>query len=251
MVLALPFSKTQGAPRRTVVYTAIFGGHDTLKQPVPQDDPTDFICFTDTPMPFRVGAWRVFHISPDPKLHPRLQAKWFKLLSHAVFPGGRLALRYAPFSLRRRADMSIWIDGSIQIKCSRFISDMRLRLADSDWAMFVHPDRDCIYDEARVCATLVKCEGQPIFPQVEAYKSIVPPHSGLYACTIIVRREPATKRVSTANELWLEEVRKWTVRDQLSLPYVLRKLGGCDPAYIMEPVRSNRWFDIVRHNRNT
>jgi hypothetical protein len=31
-----------------VVYTAIFGGHDTLKEPVPQDESCEFICFTDT-----------------------------------------------------------------------------------------------------------------------------------------------------------------------------------------------------------
>jgi hypothetical protein len=202
-------------------------------------------------MPSQVGAWRVFHVSPDPQLYPRIQARRFKLSSHRVFPGGRLALRYAPFSIRRRADLSIWVDGSLQIKCSRFISDMRQILDGNDWAMFVHPDRDCIYEEARVCATLVKCEGQPLFAQVEGYKPIVPPHGGLYASTIIVRREPATERVLRANELWFEELLKWTNRDQLSLPYILRKLGECDPVYIREPLRSNRWFDVVRHNRNT
>ncbi|MGO9604032.1 MAG: glycosyltransferase domain-containing protein [Candidatus Binataceae bacterium] len=53
----------------------------------------------------RVGAWRVIYVRHDPKLHPRMQAKWFKLLSHRIFPRGRLAWRYAPFSLRRRADL--------------------------------------------------------------------------------------------------------------------------------------------------
>jgi len=236
---------------RAVVYTAIFDGHDTLKQPVPQDEPCDFICFTDARMPSRVGVWRVFHIRPDLALGPRVQARRFKLLSHRVFPGGRLALRYAPFSHRPRFDLSIWVDGSILIKSSSFVRDMRATLGTSDWVMFVHPDRDCVYDEALACATLEKCQGQPIFPQVERYKSIVPPHAGLHACTVIARREPAPARVLKANELWFEELVKWTNRDQLSLPYVLRTLGGCDPAYIRDPLRSNRWFNIVPHNRIT
>jgi hypothetical protein len=236
---------------QAVVYTAIFGGHDTLKEPVLQDEPCDFICFTDAWMPFRVGAWRVIHVRRDPKLYARVQARRFKLLSHRVLPGGRLALRYSLFSLRHRADLSIWVDGSLRIKSSSFVADMRARLGGNDWAMFIHPDRDCIYDEARVCATLMKCNGQPIFPQVDGYKPIVPPHGGLYASTIIVRREPASERILRANELWFEEILKWTNRDQLSLPYVLRKLGGSDPAYITEPLRSNKWFDIVRHNRDT
>jgi len=234
-----------------VVYTAIFGGHDTLKQPVPQDEPCDFICFTDIRMPSRVGAWRVIYIRHDSKLHPRMQAKWFKLLSHRIFPRGRLALRYAPFSLRRRADLSIWVDASLQIKGSGFVRDMRARLGGHDWAMFVHPDRDCIYDEARVSATLVKYRGLPILPQVEAYRSVVPPHSGLYACGIIVRHEPAPKRTKRANELWWKENLKWTYQDQLSLPYVLRKVGKCEPLHIPGHLRSNRWFDIMPHNTNT
>jgi hypothetical protein len=86
------------------------------------------------------------------KVDPRLQAKWFKLQSHRVFPSGRLALRYAPFSPRAKSDLSIWIDGSIRIKSPRFVRDMRAKLGERDWAMFVHPDRDCIYDEAHACS---------------------------------------------------------------------------------------------------
>jgi hypothetical protein len=96
-------------------------------------------------MPARVGTWRFVQVRRDPKLHPRLQAKQFKLLSHRIFPRGRLALRYAPFSLRRCADLSIGIDGSIRIKSASFVRDMRVRLGGNAWAMFVHPDRDCIY----------------------------------------------------------------------------------------------------------
>ena len=95
---------------RAVVYTAIFGGYDALKQPPPQDEPCDFICYTDGEMPSRVGAWRIIHVKTDHKLHPRLQAKRFKILSHRIFP----RVPYLPFLFRRRFDMSIWIDASLQ-----------------------------------------------------------------------------------------------------------------------------------------
>jgi hypothetical protein len=233
---------------RAVIYTAIFGSYDVLKQPAPQDESCDFICFTDSKIPPRVGAWRIIHVRPNRDVHPRLRAKRFKLLSHKIFPNGRLAARYAPFSIRRRADLSIWIDASLQIKCSTFVKDMRDKLDDGDWAMFVHPERDCIYDEANISAAMVKYQGLPIFQQVEAYRSIVPPHGGLYACGVIVRQEPARERIKRANELWWDENLKWTYQDQLSLPYVLRKAGACEPVHIPEHLWANKWFDFIPHH---
>jgi alkaline ceramidase TOD1/glycosyltransferase MUCI70-like protein len=235
---------------RAVVYSAIFGNYDVLKQPLPQDEPCDFICFTDSEMPSRVGAWRVIRVKPDPVVHPRMQAKYFKLLSHKVFPRGRLAARYAPFSVRRRADLSIWIDASLQIKNSAFVRDMREKLGGGNWAMFTHPDRDCIYDEALVSITMPKYEALPILPQVEAYRPVVPPHGGLYACGVIVRREPLAECLKPVQERWWEENVKWTYQDQLSLPFVLRSIEDCNPVRIFDPLRNNRWFDITPHISN-
>ena len=233
---------------RAVVYTAIFGGYDTLKHPPAQDEPCDFICFTDSKLPSRVGAWRVIHVKTDHKVHPRIQAKRFKILSHSIFPGGRLAPRYAPFSLRQRVDLSIWVDASLQLKGPTFVKDMRNKLDDGDWAMFVHPDRDCIYEEALESITMRKYQQVPILPQVQAYRSVVPPHGGLYACTVIVRREPSTERLKRVHKLWWEENVKWTCQDQLSLPFVLRCVGGCDPVGVLESLWQNRWFAFVPHN---
>lgn len=236
---------------RAVVYTAVFGGYDALKQPAQQDETCEFICFTDAPISSRPNSWRIIHIKTDPRLSPRMQAKQFKLLSHRIFPGGRLAWRYAPFTRRHSADLSIWIDASVQIKSAGFVRDLRAGLGARDWAMFVHPDRDCLYEEARVSAAMVKYRGLPVIQQVEAYRSIVPQHGGLYACTTIVRREPARELIRNANELWWQENLKWTYQDQLSLPYVLRKVVECEPASIPGHLRSNGWFDIIPHNAET
>jgi hypothetical protein len=234
-----------------LVYTAIFGGHDDLKQPVRQTEDCEYICFTDSRMPSRIGVWRVIHVKTDPQLYSRLQAKRFKVLSHELFPGGRLAFRYAPFSIRRRFDLAIWVDASLQIKSETFVSDMRAALGQRDWAMFAHPDRDCIYQEAAVAITQVKYDDFPILPQAEAYRSVIPPHGGLYACTLIVRREPESEEVKRANELWWRENTQWTPHDQISLPYILRKGGIAGPAPIPGNLWSNKWFDMAEHNRET
>jgi hypothetical protein len=230
-----------------VIYTAIFGGYDELKQPAAQDQPCDFICFTDMKLPRRVGAWRVVPVRRDLRLHPRMQAKRFKLISHRIFPGGRLAWRYAPLSRRPRYDLSVWVDGSLQVTSARFVGDLRNRLGNGDWAMFVHPDRDCIYEEAQFSLRMRKYHDLPIHPQVDAYRDVVSPHGGLYACTIIVRREPASNGVAAVDDAWWAENLKWTYQDQLSLPYVLRRLGGPEPVLIRENLWKNAWFDLLPH----
>ena len=232
---------------RAVIYTAIFGGYDTLKQPAAQDEACDFICFTDMDLPRRVGAWRIVPIRRDRRAHPRLQAKHFKLMSHQVFPRGRLAWRYAVLSRRPHFDLSVWVDGSVRIMSPSFVGDMRERLADGPWAMFIHPDRDCIYEEAQESSGMRKYRDLPIFPQVEAYRSTVPPRGGLHACTVIVRREPVPRRVVEVHGAWWAENLKWTYQDQLSLPYVLRRDGGPDPHPIRECLWNNPWFDILPH----
>jgi hypothetical protein len=235
---------------RAIVYTANFGARDEIQQPVPQDVPCDFICFTEGEMPSRVGAWRIMHVKRQPEVHPRMQAKRFKLLSHSIFPNGRLAARYAPFSIRRRADLSIWIDANVRIKSPSFVKDMRKKLGAREWAMFVHPWRDCIYEESEVSLTLPKYQGLPIVEQRESYRPVVPPHGGLYACGIIVRREPPSEGLKRVHELWWEENVRWTYQDQISLPFVLRSVGGCEPVGIADDQYRNPWFDIIPHDNN-
>ena len=234
-----------------VIYTANFGHYDDLHEPPEQDEPCEFICFTDRRAPSRVGKWRIIRIRRDRRLHPRVQAKRFKLLSHEVFVDGQLATRYGVWNPSDRIDLSIWIDGNRHIKSSTFLSDMRRQMGDGDWAVFVHPDRDCIYEEAAICASLRKCRNLPVLAQVESYQDIVPPHGGLYCNTIVVRREPSMARLQCVYESWWREILKWTNRDQLSLTYVLRQTEGCDPVIIPEHVRHNDWFNTVPHRKNT
>ena len=237
-----------GGNTHAIVYTAIFGAHDTLKDPAPQDKSCEFFCFTDADLPARVGKWRVICVRRDHRVHPRMQAKRFKLLSQEIFPGGRLGFRYAPLSRGRRADLSIWIDGSLQIKSSTFVRDMRAALDGGNWAMFTHPDRDCIYAEAEFSATLGKYQGLPLLAQVETYRPTVPSHGGLFACGVIVRREPAPERMKLVNQLWWEENVRWSYQDQISLPYAIHKSGNMIPRSIPGHLRRNIWFDIVPHH---
>jgi hypothetical protein len=231
---------------RICVYTAIFGGYDHLQQPVPQSVDCDFICFTDAQRPGRDGAWQVITSTENRALHPRMRAKFFKIQSHAVFPGGRLAWRYNRLGRRPRYDAIIWIDGCIRIKDPTFAATFAGHIVRHGWSLFPHPDRDCIYDELLELPGMRKYEGLPFAEQVAAYRTEgFPAKSGLIAGGLIAR-DPHDDTVARVNDAWWKENLRWTYQDQLSLPVVLWRLGrGYDPVPL--DLWDNPWFDRLEH----
>ena len=233
-------------PRRTCIYTAIYGGYDALLQPVAQAGGCDFVCFTDAAWPDRVGAWRIVRSHARRGLHPRMRAKYFKTMSHRVFPGGRLAWHYAPLGPRPRYDRLIWIDGCLRIKSPDFAAEFGAQVGRSGWSLFVHPDRDCIYDELEAAVGMPKYTGLPLRGQVAHYRTEgFPAHAGLMAGGLIAR-DPHGRQLARINRAWWAENRRWSCQDQLSLPVVLWRLGlGYDPVRL--DLWDNPWFDRLAH----
>ncbi len=231
---------------RTCIYTAIYGGYDALLQPVTQSIDCDFICFTDAAWPERVGAWHIVRARARPGLHPRLRAKYFKVMSHRVFPGGRLAWRYAPFGPRPRYGRLIWIDGCLHVTSPDFAAQFGAHVGRHGWSLFVHPDRDCIYDELEASAGMAKYAGLPLREQAGHYRAEgFPAHAGLVAGGLIARN-PHHTPLSRINRAWWVENRRWSYQDQLSLPVVLWRLGlGYDPVRL--DLWNNPWFERLAH----
>lgn len=231
---------------RSCIYTAIYGGYDRLQQPVRQRTDCDFLCFTDADWPARIGAWQIVRSHRRRGLHPRLRAKYFKVMSHEVFPDGCLAWRYRPFGPRPAYDRLIWIDGCLTIKSPDFAAEFGAHVGANGWSMFVHPDRACIYDELQASAGMLKYRGLPLAAQIEAYRQEgFPAGAGLMAGGLIAR-DPHRKTLAGINRAWWAENLRWSYQDQLSLPVVLWRLGRS-----FDPVRldlwNNAWFDRGDH----
>ena len=234
---------------RICVYTAVYGGYDNLKRWPQQTVDVDLICFTDEARSDSNNGWRIVRASPAG--HPRMRAKYFKILSHRVFPNGRLAWRYnrvqALLRGRTRYDVLIWVDGSVQVRSHRFVEEFVGQIGPSGWAMFRHPDRDCIYDELGASLPMEKYRDQPLDRQVVSYRAEgYPAHCGLMACGLIARhaRDHRHRRINNA---WWQENRRWSYQDQLSLPVVLWRMGyACEMVALN--LWDNPWFDLVPHS---
>lgn len=174
---------------KTIIYTAICGDYDTVK-----DQPITVRLYTDKD-------------SKLPELHPRMRAKYFKCNPHEFLD----------------CDVSVWIDGSAEILTKDFRKWAIDQLGDGDIALFKHPIRDCIYEEAKVSIEMPKYSGLPIYEQVEAYRGLGHPEGfGLWACGMLIRRH--NKKVEEFNKNWWNENLKWTYQDQLSFPICSKDL---------------------------
>lgn len=217
-------------PKRACLYTAIFGEYDHVRAPVRQDIDCDYVLFTDRPLASQdTGLWKVVVLDTADLFpnHPRLAAKFFKIVAHRAF--ALLSALHAGAGLHAYEQI-IWVDGSIQITSEQFARRMLESISANGLAMLNHPYRRCIYREAEASLKMTKYTKQPLMEQVAHYRAQgYPEKNGLMACTVFARlQRPDVNRIF---EDWWEENLRWSFQDQLSLPYVLWK--------------RRRWFDPV------
>lgn len=226
------------------IYTAIYGGKDDLNSQVFQNIPVTKIAFTDREIANDKG-WNVVNspftkelLDSNPELKdPRMQAKAYKVRPQYIDEGFQ-------------GDYLIWIDGNIQIKNTRFVEFLIESVGDSMVGFMDHPDRDCIYEEYDACIKYnrlkTKEQKDTALQQLIRYKKEkVMPHSGLFAGTIFIRNMKHP-RIEEFNDMWWSEILNGSFRDQLSLPYVLSKMGET-PAKINLNLWNNECFKIKKH----
>ena len=183
-----------------VIYTAVFGGYDTL-------EPTKFpsICLTDgsIPVPPRWEYQIVLGLGGTKQM-----SRYCKILAHELFP---------------QADYSIYMDGSVsQVIAPRKAIERFLKT--SDIAVFPHPDRLCVYDEGKEVLRQRKATPTDVNAQLTRYRREgYPKRNGLANCCVIIRRH--TPEIEELNKFWWKEYLKGAPRDQLSFDYICWKLG--------------------------
>jgi hypothetical protein len=168
--------------------------------------------------------------------HPRMTAKRTKMLD-AIWGG--LSSHYVT-----------WIDANMRVTNPAFPEEAAAWCGDAPLAVWRHPDRDCIYDEAiaSLVLALPKYDREPIITQVGHYaRTGHPAHWGLYAGGVVVwnQRHRWTRGLA---EAWFHECERWTYQDQLSLPVLLRRTG-ITPALLPHDLRANPWLTIGAHRR--
>ncbi len=180
-----------------IVYTAIFGEYDQLRE-IKLEEGWRAICFTNQDI--KSDSWEIRKKDFRPKLHRDI-----KIRPHHHLP---------------KYEKCVWVDGNLElvIPLSQLVGNK-----EGFWLM-THPDRNCLFKEAARCAELKKDDHDILFKQIEKYSQEgYPVENGLSATGCLIRDWDTD--IINFCELWWDEVRELSVRDQISFPYVVWKTG--------------------------
>ena len=215
---------------KKAVYTCVTNGYDKILEPTYITMDFDYIYFTDNNS-VKSDIWQ---IRPLPKecddIPANKKQRLVKILPHLVL---------------QDYDLSIWIDGNIEINGN--LNDfVKNNANDESCSVFIpkHPHRDCIYDEQVAVIKFKKDVAKNTNPQIEEYKKEgFPKHYGLVQTGIMIRRhnDEGCKRLM---EAWFNEVKEKSHRDQLSFNYVLWKNDDVKMKYIDKKIFRSKWMKL-------
>lgn len=129
-------------------------------------------------------------------------------------------IKLFPWELVPGADWYIWIDSQCRLVASP--ESLVHRTGDHEIGLIEKRQR-CIYAETRLCIKKRKADETALQACSDAYRiDGHPEHGGLfYGGCLVLRRCDRTAEFSRL--LW-SQIERWHARDQVHIPYVLRKL---------------------------
>lgn len=175
-----------------VIYTALFGNYEELKEPTVITPGWKYICYTDQDI--SSNTWEVVKV--DLKgFEPQLMARYYKIMEWVDW------------------EYSIWIDAS-------FIIDTDLNVW---WDTYfkggltapAHPLRNCVYNECLDCIIAQRGNKEQIQAQMAEYKELgIPAGNGVIQSGLLMRHN--LPQVIKLCEDWYKEVSTHSIRDQIA-----------------------------------
>ncbi|KAF9609401.1 hypothetical protein IFM89_015742 [Coptis chinensis] len=217
---------------KVVVSTCTFGGGDDLYQPIGMSGASlrkvCYVAFWDDITlasqetngkrigeDHMIGKWRIVVVKDLPFTDQRLNGKIPKMLSHRLFPQARY---------------SIWVDSKSQFRRDPLgVLEALLWRTNSELAISEHGARSSVYDEGKAVVKKHKATPEEVEVQLSQYRRDGHPDEkrfngkkALSEASVIVRDHTPLTNLFMC--LWFNEVVRFTSRDQLSFPFVLRRL---------------------------
>lgn len=213
------------------IYTALFGDYDTLNELPFRSAHCRYLCFTDQAI--LSNSWEIIKIRCD-ETTPILMNRKIKMLPHKYLD---------------KTSGSIYIDANIKVNGDLFpLFNKYLHSALISFPK--HYERHCIYDEITACLQQGKINSASGLSWTRYLQSQgFPRQYGLGENNILVRYHNDSRCIALM-ECWWELFKNRIQRDQLSLMYLIWKLG-INYNYMNETSRNkNKFFQYCLHRTN-
>lgn len=195
--------------KKVAVYTAIFESNIPINEPMFCNPDYDYYIFTDQKLADN-SHWKNAKYNKDELpagLNGAEKNRWFKLHPHLYF---------------QRYDISVYVDGGIIL-----IADVMPWIEALDGRILgthvMSLAIDSVYESAKTVISSKKAPREKVLAQMKKYKEEgYPDHNGMYENGVLVRAHMNMKCIDLM-EQWWEQMVMHTMRDQLSLGYILWK----------------------------
>lgn len=209
--------------KKLALYTGIFGNPGKFNFPEISDPSVDRFCYTD--------------LDVAEGCNQMLPVRNGQFIKNDFYQIKRLNLDYL-IPIRRNRLVKILIPDEIfnNYEYSLYSDCKRPYTFDFEWMLkclapgfdFLirkhRSKRHCAYDEGLFCIKIKKDTKENIMQQLSFYEEEgFPRNCGLYDASWLFRRH--TKELRRHMKFWWEQVRDYSYRDQISLPYMIWKRG--------------------------
>jgi len=234
---------------KLIVYTAIIGEIDRLWTPNPSHQDVKHIAFVDS-RKHEVGSWAGDPPSISPGTGNMIVHNpiWEQHIVDVKWDNRRTARHYKtmPHLYMPDADIWLWVDGNARAR--RHPMDIvEDYLKDYEFLTLKHPDRQCSYVESMFCSIVNKDRRDVLEAQNEHYKKLgFPRDKGLVETRAVIRRN--TTKIRLLDEAWWSQIETWSVRDQVSLPFVVWSMDmkiGLIPGRCWPGNKDSNWYYII------
>lgn len=190
-----------------VVYTTSVGYEFELPETV-QARNVRYVCFSDVPRKQNSG-WEIFLIEPLFEDDPARSSREPKILAH---------------NFLSNFDNSLYIDSRVQLKQNPLdLWNYLIPTPNMVFGAFLHSKRDTLADEFKAVVQSRLDDVQNIKSQWNSYKRLHP--DIILAKPVwggVLARRHNNQKCKRAMQKWYSHVLRYSRRDQLSLPLILR-----------------------------
>lgn len=235
---------------RKVVYTAIFGGTDTLQEPsFPKSDDTEYVCFTDN-RKIVSNFWKIVHLEDGD--FPKAMDVVRRPLQGVLYRPAKATLKnrelkFFPESFIEDAIASAYMDGHVRLKsCLSPLLDQELM--SHEWCSPAHRYGGNTLIEALRCYDADKITRDELRAFFEEILPIsIPKHTPFPENGLILRRH-SSNDVTLMSDRWWKRFAMGPFRDQL---HWQTAFIGTELRFKLLPYRlneQNRYYSLGQHN---
>lgn len=194
---------------RKVIYTALVGDYDLLPQPEVVRSDYDYVCFSNEFAEGQCGVWQIRRIDYYNQEGVRI-CRYVKMHPHLLLP---------------EYEYSVWLD------CNQRLTEEHYRRADqliesgAVCAMVIHPERDCVYQEAYALSGYLTGDPEKVYQQTLFLLSHgFPERMGLYVtCCMLLQHQNI--QIKDFLDRWWRQCEQFSCRDQMGVMYALTEAG--------------------------